>query len=328
LRELHSYLCALHGKAPLSDEKLLAPLPVLDHTDANILTIEEYRQLLSTIELRWPLDEDFERRRIARLMVILGFRAGLRREECRLLRVNDLILRGRKQLWVRPSKGHTLKSDHSLRRVEIWRLLSKEELEELERWITGRKLSGSDFLFKTSVLDVVPQSIFETINDFMKELIGGSTLGGHFHHCRHSLASHCAIKLLVGEGCDIQRLLTGKVGTPHPGTAGQMHMNSLRKRKGFFLLARLLGHCHPATTVRYSHVFGPLLRYFIRRSPLMQPDLMLPPLALGNSRKGFDHHLNETAAIASAVQILGARKDFRYLGSAEGHTSAHAGLVP
>jgi integrase len=176
LHELHSYLCALHGKAPLSDDKLLAPLPVLDHTDANILTIEEYKQLLSIIELRWPPDEDFERRRIARLMVILGFRAGLRREECRLLRVNDLILRGRKHLWVRPSKGHTLKSDHSLRRVEIWKLLGEGELEELERWMTGRSLSGSDFLFKTSALDVVPPSIFETINGFMREVIGGSNV--------------------------------------------------------------------------------------------------------------------------------------------------------
>jgi len=186
---------------------------------AKILTIEEYKRLLSIMELRWPPDEDFERRRIARLMVVIGFRAGLRTEECRLLRVNDLILRGRKQLWVRPSKGHTLKSDHSLRRIEIWKLLSKEELEELERWITGRGLSGCDFLFKTSALDVVPPSIFETINGFMREVIGGSSVGGHFHHCRHSVASHWAIELLIGEGSDIQKLLTSEASTAYPRTA-------------------------------------------------------------------------------------------------------------
>ena len=295
---------------------------------AKILTIEEYKRLLSIMELRWPPDEDFERRRITRLMVVIGFRAGLRTEECRLLRVNDLILRGRKQLWVRPSKGHTLKSDHSLRRIEIWKLLSKEELEELERWITGRGLSGCDFLFKTSALDVVPPSIFETINGFMREVIGGSSVGGHFHHCRHSVASHWAIELLIGEGSDIQKLLTSEASTAYPRTASQMYPNPFRKRKDIFLLARLLGHCHPATTVRYIYVFGLLLRYFVRRSTLMQPEPILLSLALGNSRKCLDRHQNEAGAIASAIQILGSRNNFRHLASAEGHTSAHVESLP
>jgi hypothetical protein len=107
-----------------------------------------------------------------------------------------------------------------------------------------------------------------------------------------------------------------------------MYMNPFRKRKDIFLLARLLGHCHPATTVRYIHVFGLLVRYFIRRSTLMQPEPMLLSLALGNSQKYLDHHPNETEAIASAVKILGSRNDCRHLASAEGHTSARAESVP
>jgi integrase len=317
-RELHTYLCALHGKRPLSDDRLLVALPVLDRTDANILTIEEYYRLLLMIDLERPTNEPFDRRNIARLLVILGYRAGLRREEARLLRVSDVVLDGRMELWIRPSLGHTLKSDNSLRRVEVWKLLEDLELDELRRWIVGRDASGDDFLFKTGSLEVVPQSIFDTVNDMIARITGNSGRdgSGHFHHCRHSLASLGFMRLMIGDHGRIPDLIRRLDRTSDWLTNGekfridQLYRNSFPKRKHAFLLARLLGHGHPATTVRYIHIFGILLHHFLRRAPLLQPGPDLQALARGRSHRDFLTTPDGTEVISAAVEILCKRDGF------------------
>jgi integrase len=141
----HSYLRNCHGKGPLTNADLLAPRKLLDRVDVDLITIDEYREILHQIALRWPGSARADRRNIATMLVALGFRSGLRREEARLLRTDDVCLwGGRDELLIRPSEDHTLKSDSARRRMPVGITMPTDELQLLSAWHRQRveELSG------------------------------------------------------------------------------------------------------------------------------------------------------------------------------------------
>jgi hypothetical protein len=110
LLEFDLYLAAVYGKDPINKDEMPWAADGLDRVDASLITFEQYAAVLVLIDRTWPCTEAKERRRIARLLVILGFRCGLRRREALCIRMRDLSLDGVCEMLIRPSKTHRLKS--------------------------------------------------------------------------------------------------------------------------------------------------------------------------------------------------------------------------
>jgi integrase len=145
----------------------------LADVDANPVSFEDYGKLLKRIEDEWPADEP-ERRAIAWLLVVLGFKSGLRRMECLCLQVEDVLLEGRGELLVRPTPLRRLKSANAERRIPIGALLTPRELERLREWkkkrVSNSNVGPTDCLFGISDGGPVDENIFDEINRLMRRL--------------------------------------------------------------------------------------------------------------------------------------------------------------
>ena len=143
----------------VAENKQTCPVPRSDFpwdpksvfVDANLMTHKEYADFLEHLDGALPPRTSDAKRRIARLIVQLGFRAGLRRSELRRLRIEDLLVKAAKtptmlhlvEMQIRPRKADRLKTPNAVRRVPIGVLLSKTELEELCAWRDRRINEGA-----------------------------------------------------------------------------------------------------------------------------------------------------------------------------------------
>jgi integrase len=136
---------------------------------------------------------------LALVLVILGFRCGLRREEARKIKIDDVLLSGIPELLIRCSEDRRLKSDNALRRALLAILVEPEELKLIEQWWESRTRNGcqqGEFLFggETEDLKVVPATIFDTINEIMRRVTGDPNIT--FHHLRHSFPTWGFLRLM------------------------------------------------------------------------------------------------------------------------------------
>lgn len=133
--------------------------------------------ILEEIRVRWPVTQPESRQQLALVLVILGFRCGLRREEARKVKIDDVLLGGIPELLIRCLEDRTLKSDNALRGALLDIFLEPEELELIRQWWvgrTGKKCQPGEFLFggEAEDLKVVPATIFDTINEIMRRVTG------------------------------------------------------------------------------------------------------------------------------------------------------------
>ena len=293
LFEFHRYMMARHDKAPIEDQGLLAAADELARVDANLLTLEEYHAALQVIEATWPRINAPARKRIARVLVILGFRCGLRRREALYMLVQDL-LDGPAELLIRPSGIRQLKSDNALRRLPLAALLTDEELQEVMEWrkerVDVQKAELADCLFGNASEDlaVIPQSIFEQINAILIQVTGDPTV--HYHHLRHSFATWTFLRLMLADLKEIPDFFPQLPETTAwlrqgPAFRRKLHGHALPTRKHGYLLAGLLGHGSPATSMEhYVHLLDWLLAMYLEGSPAICPDQKLVEVASGKSR--------------------------------------------
>jgi len=347
LRYFHSYMRNCHRKRRLKDKGLIVPMSVLDRIDVDILSIKEYRQLQGEINLKWPGIEHKGRRVAAHALTSLGFHWGIRREEGRLAKIGDLqpteflvrasddralkspAAEGRlakigdlqpTESPARASGNHTLKSRAAERRLPDI-CIPTDENAALRKWHKERSRFGGDgdYLFsdKLDGHEPVPPSIFRALNELIAKVTGTSESDqpSHYHHLRHRLASFLLLRMLLPRGAkppeylqkeDTEWLLTGANSRPE----------ELRRRTqpwgaDVFLAGQLLGHLHPATSMRYSHFSGELLRIYLQRSPWMQPDASTLSVAMGFAPDVLE--LNASSAMQFAIELLGkkARSDPR-----------------
>lgn len=294
LMEFHRYMIARHGKEAIEDKGLLTARAGLVAVDANLLTLEDYFATLNEIENTWPAADFPERKKIARILVILGFRCGLRRLEALHLFIRDLLLGAQMELLIRPSEGRTLKSRNARRRLPLRVLLTESELEEVLAWrnarISDQGSATSDCLFGNvrENLDVVPQAILEQINQILRRVTGDETM--HFHQLRHSFATWTWLRLMLAD------MKNPPVLFPHlkMTTVWLLEGSAFRKkiyrhdrptRKHAYLLAQQLGHGSPSTSMEhYVHLLDWLLAVCLGRSKLMHPKNEFVALATGRPR--------------------------------------------
>lgn len=258
----------------------------LAEVDANPASHEDYSRLLRRIEQEWPADEP-ELRTIAWLLVMLGFRCGLRRMEALYLQVQDVLVRGRGELIVRPTPLRSLKSENAERRIPIGIFLTKDEMEKLRRWKEDRlanpTIGPTDCLFGLAEIGMNPVSekIFNRINVLMRRGDSSDTGEEHFHELRHGFATWTFLAVMLSDLKEVPVLFPELPETTawlskcrEVKTA--LFRHSYPTRKYAYMLARLLGHASPGTTLEnYVHCSDFLLSLFLSESEMMRPDSTL-----------------------------------------------------
>jgi integrase len=264
------------------------------------MTHKEYSDFLKNLDQTLPPRTSDAKRRIARLLVQLGFRAGLRRSELRRLRIEDLLVKAAKtpgmshlvEMQIRPRKADRLKTANAVRRIPIGVLLSKNELEELCAWRRHRIDEGAkqqDYLFAIprENMPQTPKSLFEEINLHLRKATRGSDRAGgcHFHHLRHSahswifaaLASSSDAALFPELSETNSWLCEARSEAFRLALYGHEHPHT---RKAAFAQARMAGHSSfDVTAGSYIHLFPWLLAAGLEKSVRMAPDPEIVELA-------------------------------------------------
>jgi integrase len=252
-------------------------------------THEEHQTILNHIDRDWDAKDSDLRKRIIRLVVILEFRCGLRRNEVGNLRISDALFRGSSpELLVWPRKGDPRKSRNANRRVPVGVFLSPNEIEEIRSWYHQRtkidEADPEDFLFALPEEELlnIPKSLFQKLNAFMrrisKSFSESSNDGIHGHTLRHAFGGWLFLSMLLSELENPPELFPDLEATsawlsrgPEIREALYRHGQSTQKHP--YLVARLAGHASFGTTAHsYVHLFPWLLAAVLDRSDVMKPD--------------------------------------------------------
>ncbi|MBA1210474.1 MULTISPECIES: tyrosine-type recombinase/integrase [Pseudomonas] len=228
--EFHTFLERHHHYPPISPFAVLGIGQDVSSVDARILSEDQYQAVLRAIatcglELRTP-----HLVTAAKLLLILGFRLGLRRNEALKLRLCDIhfpLLAAdcserihqrqpnmRKlsltelvhmdlpiDLLVRPHALRGLKTQNSVRRLPLVTLLEPDELTLLMSWCQQRqaeegKKPFSEFLLCIPELRsqwISESTLMPALHACMRAVTGADVI--HYHHLRHSCATWLMLKL-------------------------------------------------------------------------------------------------------------------------------------
>lgn len=232
IHEFHTFLQRRFNYPPISPYSILGIGKGAPRVDARIISEDQYQSVLQTLgtcglELRTPRLVT-----AARLLLILGFRLGLRRNEALKLRLCDLHLpeystedAARIQarhpnmrrlssdglaglelpvdLLIRPHVLRQLKTLNAVRNLPLRVLLEPEELQLLIEWYRERRAEErinptSDFLFCIPQLKtkwISESALFPALHNCMRAVTGSEFL--HYHHLRHSCATWLFFKLMT-----------------------------------------------------------------------------------------------------------------------------------
>lgn len=245
-----------------------------------IVTGAEYSALLDRF------DRDTANGAMARLLVILGFRAGLRWQEAIGLRTHDLLVTGRHvELSIRQNADRWLKTPAGRRVVPLHALLSASERQELLDWWHDRRIvamaqtgpNTADTLRLFPCWGLPLQgALRRDIAHALTEVTGGSV--GNFHQLRHACGSYLLATLaLPGDLADRElvppidptlvsqarrRRIAPALMGEGAGTRGAVHA-----------VGALLGHSGDQATLRsYMHLHDWLAGLHVAR-PESQPAL-------------------------------------------------------
>ncbi len=257
----HHYLQLVSSVGPLRALKNRLSIQDLLPVDANFISIDEYRLVLTFLAQDKTLNDPY-RRTALQLLVTLCFWLGLRRDEALFLRVSDLDAAG--HLHIRPYARRKLKTKNSNRSLPAALLLPERDFAELKQWVGKRaaasKTGGEALLFSnpddaSRVLD--PDYVFSRIANAMREALCDRSL--KLHHLRHSFATLLAARLLPQTQGFAKVFLKR-----HPLTAEWLTNKNARQqfrtllfgtdqvhRADLQAVAHLLGHSSPATTVEH-----------------------------------------------------------------------------
>ncbi|MCR4507773.1 hypothetical protein NUV66_00535 [Pseudomonas sp. 32.2.56] len=231
IQEFHTFLQRRYSYPPISPYSILGIGKCVTRVDARIISEDQYQLVLQALgtcglELRTPRLVT-----AARLLLILGFRLGLRRNEALKLRLCDLHLpefsteeRARIQarhpnmrrltseeqaglelpvdLLIRPHAQRGLKTQNAVRRFPLRDLLEPDELTLLIDWYRERQSEEhknpiSEFLFCIPQLRtqwISESCLFPALHNCMRAVTGSEFL--HYHHLRHSCATWLLLKLM------------------------------------------------------------------------------------------------------------------------------------
>ncbi|WP_127557120.1 site-specific integrase [Saccharospirillum alexandrii] len=275
LQEFHDFLVGAIGAPRIQ----LASNGTARAVDADIITPAEFRRTLNLIQHQLT-DERLVKTR--QLVLILGYRCGLRRTEIAKLQVRDIqgLVRpklSKPMLLIRPNSmgnptSSNLKSHRARRQLPLHTLLTSDELDQLSSWVIQRQheACADDVNLRIPLFSrnrftdelITDYQVFSPITKAIQSVSNCNDL--RFHHLRHSCISILGLRFLDSESsptipeewaCDDD----GKIALPHWGRdlyavcegVPDGHLTRQRIR----LLSLIAGHASPGQTIfSYSHL--------------------------------------------------------------------------
>lgn len=239
--------------------------------DADILTPAEFVRAKLLLQTH---SKDPRMARIRSLVLMLGFRCGLRRGEVQKIQLRDLPgvsepALDKPELKIRPSTFGSVKTNASIRKLPLSVLLTAEELRDLRYWTQQRRMEQTvprpmELLFcerhqSSRVLSSL--ELFKPIQEAM-QIASGAKL--RFHHLRHAFATFTGLRLLepttgalmLKEWAEDDE---GNVVMPHWGedypAISELASANSATGKRLWLLGQWCGHATPSETLKsYSHL--------------------------------------------------------------------------
>jgi len=251
-----------------------------NRVDANIISVKEFThiknifsreiQKFNKTKSNYNWRESF----IQYLVVVLGFRCGLRASEALKLRVKDICMSDvMPEMFIRHHASRKLKTANAVRKIPLKVCLEEDELSALKSWLQMRHVEVQERknspLFtakKSSKKPIWGPGVFRAINLVMREVTGDQTV--HFHHFRHSFANWMLIKMMAS---DFPELRDSKIVQEQGITVDKQFTlalsgNEYAGSKMLYVLSRLMGHSSPDVTIaRYVHLLDFILAQGLQR---------------------------------------------------------------
>ena len=251
LKQFHTYQMSQHS-APEAQFDNHNQLHVCR---ARLIGPSLYSALLSTLSQASGISE--HNRSMLRLIFILAYRTGMRREEIIGLQLRDVEAIKYPNLLVRPNIISSTKTSSAIRRILISALLKSEEILEFTTFwqrqclIKSNRPNAPLFTLENSDAPVSSQLPY-----LVMRLIFNEIMGKHdyvFHSFRHTALSNLGLILSDESGLtaqltdytpqDVDRIQYCLLGTITQGT------------DRWYALANLAGHLNPSETFRsYLHL--------------------------------------------------------------------------
>ncbi|WP_321365277.1 hypothetical protein [uncultured Desulfuromusa sp.] len=198
LRQFYRHIEIFHG-APQIDiiDMLNANGEIISRPNVNLLTFEQYRQVLTN--LGWEREKLSRLEKISLFFTIIAFRGGLRSSEIMGLLVGDLQGDRSLEILVRPQHERKLKSPAAKRRIPLHILLSEDELSFILSWLKFRRaepgVTHKHLLLTEGPLINEQLEVPKQVRVCLKETINDSTFV--VHHLRHCYETWLLTRLLL-----------------------------------------------------------------------------------------------------------------------------------
>ncbi len=243
---------------------------VADHTVVRASSISEH-EYLRTLDLISRSQPDTYGRDMLRVMLILGYRLGLRRKELAYLRLGDIhdesltgSLSPRPLVWIHSHPKARVKTSGSVRRLPLAHLLLREELKEVLDWkrfrktVAGKNHASNALMFclqgqETQRLD---DREIDVLVKLLRHVCNDNTIV--LHTLRHSMISNLFVRLFIAE---INRVSAVPISCPWLLDAPlwktlikRMFTTPSLPRGAAYLISTIAGHIDPTETMHtYVH---------------------------------------------------------------------------
>jgi integrase len=311
LRDFHSFLVLTRDVPPVEIDGIASGK---QRVRANVISEVEYTRTLGLID-RSELDH--RTRAMLRVMLIVAYRLGPRRNELAYLRLNDVhdgsgtgAISARPLLWIHSHPDARLKTDDSIRRLPLAHLLTPDERKEVLAWkqhrvaAMGPNRPDQALLFCVEGRDTerLRDANIDVLVEMLRHVCKDGTIV--FHTLRHSFLSNTFVRLMLGE-----LAVQGAPRKPCPWLIESgKRQDFLRRvfnanvlpREAAYLLCTLAGHLDPTETMHtYVHfqdwIAGLFLRELAADWPIslwaahegIQPDALMVRHSRDKKRTGY-----------------------------------------
>lgn len=235
---------------------------------ANLVTENEFQRFKASLNA----ETDRDAGTLVFLAGMLAYRAGLRRRETQMLRIQDIHPGPESFLLIRPSRLASLKTNSSKRRIPLRPLLQSDELEALMAFRARRidqigSEAGLLFADPSAPWTPLPYArLIDPVTALFAVITGQAGLPFRFHHLRHSFANWIFIAFLA---MDEPELLARRLPLLDSHLLAAERLQLLREcffplgagaerfpdRRHLYQVAALMGHLSPTTTcLSYLHL--------------------------------------------------------------------------
>ena len=297
LYRFHTFLVETGKSDQISDGRLLSFQRTLMDVDAQIICEDEYQMILDQIVPSLGTRIQADEVRMIRLLLILGYRCGLRRREALYIRVEDIIGYIEESfLRIRKNRIRWLKTTSSRRALPLHALLETDELEELLSWVKQREAQIIEDKDDQGYLFALPQQgkqyfhekeLFEPLHRVMRVVTGDEAI--RFHHLRHSFATWTTLMLFSAdfklefsffEHLPKTRRYLEKAEDFRKKICGHNHPT----RTHLYQVALMLGHSSPEVSLEhYIHSLDWIHDAIVRKSSHMEKSKLVDDAHMSRS---------------------------------------------